>query len=102
MTDPRLRGRRMWVVAMALVLARFVAACGEEKEEASGGGDCVAHFDLLDALVIGRPFELLPEKHRPPVSRWGADVQRSSSREISRSYVHERRAEDRVRSCGSV
>ena len=38
MTDPRLRGRRMWVVAMALVLALFVAACGEEKDESSGDG----------------------------------------------------------------
>jgi hypothetical protein len=41
MTDPRLRGRRMWVVAMALVMALFVAACGEDKkddESASSGG----------------------------------------------------------------
>jgi glycine betaine/proline transport system substrate-binding protein len=29
----------MWAVVMALVLALFVAACGEEKDEPSGGGD---------------------------------------------------------------
>ena len=31
--------RRVWLVAMALVLALVVAACGEEKDESSGGGD---------------------------------------------------------------
>jgi glycine betaine/proline transport system substrate-binding protein len=31
--------RGMWAVVMALVLALFVAACGEEKDEPSGGGD---------------------------------------------------------------
>jgi glycine betaine/proline transport system substrate-binding protein len=31
--------RRMWAVVMALMLALFVAACGEEKEESGGGGD---------------------------------------------------------------
>jgi glycine betaine/proline transport system substrate-binding protein len=39
MRDPRLQRRRVWAVAMALVLALFVAACGEEKDEESGGGD---------------------------------------------------------------
>jgi glycine betaine/proline transport system substrate-binding protein len=29
----------MWAVVMALMLALFVAACGEEKDEPSGGGD---------------------------------------------------------------
>src|SRR5215210_735336 len=36
MTDPRLRGRRMWAVLMALALALSVAACGEKKDESSG------------------------------------------------------------------
>ena len=31
--------RHMWAVVMALMLALFVAACGEEKDEPSGGGD---------------------------------------------------------------
>ena len=30
--------RRMWAVVMALVLALFVAACGEEKDDEGGGG----------------------------------------------------------------
>ena len=39
MRDRRLRRSRVWAVAMALVLALFVAACGEEKDEPTGGGD---------------------------------------------------------------
>jgi glycine betaine/proline transport system substrate-binding protein len=31
--------RHMWAVVMALMLALFVAACGEEKDEPTGGGD---------------------------------------------------------------
>ena len=31
--------KRMWAVVMALMLALFVAACGEEKDEPTGGGD---------------------------------------------------------------
>ena len=31
--------RHMWAVVMALTLALFVAACGEEKDEPTGGGD---------------------------------------------------------------
>ena len=38
MTHPRLRGKRMWAVVMALVLALSVAACGEKKDEASADG----------------------------------------------------------------
>ena len=48
MTHPRLRGKRMWAVVMALVLALSVAACGEKKDDsasesgssASSGKDC--------------------------------------------------------------
>ena len=36
MTHPRLRGKRMWAVVMALVLALSVAACGEKKDEVVG------------------------------------------------------------------
>jgi glycine betaine/proline transport system substrate-binding protein len=32
------RARRVWIVALALVLALFVAACGEEKDEEPAGG----------------------------------------------------------------
>jgi glycine betaine/proline transport system substrate-binding protein len=38
MTDPRLRGKRIWAVVMALVLALSVAACGEKKDESSDSG----------------------------------------------------------------
>ncbi len=31
--------RHVWAVVMALMLALFVAACGEEKDEPTGGGD---------------------------------------------------------------
>ena len=36
MTHPRLRGKRIWAVVMALVLALSVAACGEKKDEVVG------------------------------------------------------------------
>ena len=41
------RGKRAWLVAMALALALFMAACGEEKDDepAGGGGGAAAEKD---------------------------------------------------------
>ena len=34
------RSKRVWIVALTVALALFIAACGEEKEEEpAGGGD---------------------------------------------------------------
>jgi glycine betaine/proline transport system substrate-binding protein len=39
MTERRTRrGKRVWIVALTLALALFMAACGEEKDEGDGGG----------------------------------------------------------------